>query len=181
MNLTDQFYNQAKLFLSDLGSAMPVKEIEEKFREKKMIGPGLSSPDFQKIYYAYLTAQVSQRWSYCCYDQRIDSKEIQNLFFKSVLDHYAAAKDVESATHFSEALYAANSAPEQHTLISILTAFFKKVGADAGGDVTAEHTAELFHWVAGVWDGYCSHFENSFDDFLAELRLKGTLSQGKRG
>lgn len=181
MNLTEKFSKQAGAVFDDLKSAMPIQEIEEKFRSAKMLGADLSGKQFQTIYYAYLTAQISQRWVYCCRDLGIDSKEIQNLFFKTALDRYADAKDLDSATYFSEALYASNSEPDQYTLISILTALLKKVSVGKSLSVTAEGTAELFRFVAGVWDGYCNHFENDFDDFLAQLRLDGALSQEKRG
>lgn len=179
MNLTQSFKNQAQVILDDLSATFPFQDLEANFRQNKFVAVELSSEKFRALLLAFLTAQVSLKWSQACRDHGIDLKEIQNLFFKTVLDRYSEAKDLEGASYFSEAMYAANSQPDQLSLTSILTAFFKKLGVSSKTPVS--ESAENFRWMASVWEGYCHHFENEFEDFVVQLRLRGVVSQEKRG
>ena len=179
MNLKELFKNQVNSFLLSMHGSIPVGEIEKELREKSIFKAELTREQFDNIFWAYLSALVSQRWIRCCIENRFDSKEIQNLYFRTVLDSFADKKDLEGAASFSEAMYAANSNTEQDPLVSILAAFFKKIGMRES--LTTAEVAETFRWLAGVWDGYCSHFDNEFDDFIALLRVQGNAPNLKRG
>ncbi len=179
MKLNDPFQNQINSFLLAMRTSVPIHEIEKELRSKAVFNLSLSKDQFDAIFWSYLTALVCQRWTRCCLEHRFDSKEINNLFFKTVLDGYTEKKDLEGASHFSEAMYAANSQEDQEPLISILAAFFKKIGMSQ--TLTSAEVVKTFQWMAGVWEGYCNHFDNEFDDFVALLRVEGKLPKLKRG
>ncbi len=169
MKLKESFQSQVNSFLLSMRGSIPIREIESELREKSIFKAVLSQQQFEDIFWAYLSALVSQRWTRCCLENRFDSKEIQNLFFRTVLDAYAEKKDLDGAASFSEAMYAANSEEDQEPLVSILAAFFKKIGMSES--LTSAEVVETFRWLAGVWEGYCNHFDNEFDDFVALLRV----------
>ncbi len=179
MKLTESFQNQVNVFLAGMRGSMPLREIETELRQKKFLALAVSREQFEQLFWAHLSAQVSQHWSRCCIEHDIDSKEVQNLFFRTVLDAYAEAKDLEGASHYSEAMYAANAEIDQEPLVSILAAFFKKIGISE--NLTGGEVAETFRWLAMIWEGYCNTFDNEFDDFVASLRVQGGISNLKRG
>ncbi len=179
MKLKEPFQSQVNSFLLSMRDSIPIREIERELRKKNIFKADLARDQFDTIFWAYLSALMSQRWTRCCLENRFDSKEIQNLFFKTVLDAYADKKDLEGAAGFSEAMYAANSEVDQEPLISILAAFLKKIGMSQS--LTSAEVVETFRWLASAWEGYCNHFDNQFDDFTALLRVQGNVPNLKRG
>lgn len=179
MKYTEEFQKQVQIFLDEARRLIPLKEIEAELRVRNILGQSISFTDFEALFWPYLNAQLSQRWSRCCLEHSIDSKEIEQLFFKSVLDAYAEKKDLVGASHFSEAMYASNAKDDQEPLVSIIAALFRKTGVQESLD--AAQIAEAFRWLAGVWEGYCNHFDNEFDDFIAQLRMRGNFTSAKRG
>jgi hypothetical protein len=179
MKLIESFQNHANAVLLKIHASMPVQEIEAELRCKSILAPRVSQAEFEKLFWAYLSAQVSQHWKRCCLEHKVDSKEIQNLFFRTVLDDYASKKDLTSAAGYSEAMYAANAKEDQEPLVSILADFFKKLGASQS--LTATEVAEPFRWLATIWEGYCNNFDNEFDDFIAYLRVQESAPNLKRG
>jgi|GEM_PF-3573338 len=179
MKMTESFQNQVSVFLSGMLETMPVREIETHLRDQSIVGSALDRDQFDKLFWAYFYAVVSQRWRRCCREHHIDAKEIDNLFFKTVLDRYAEQKDLDGAANFSEAMYASNSAENDEPLVSILAAYFKKLGVTES--VASGQVVESFRWLAGVAEGYCNYFDNEFDDFLSRLRMGATDTNMKRG
>lgn len=179
MKLEDSFKNQVNLTLGEMRKALPMEEIESRLRKENILEKNISTQHFENLFQAYLSALISQNWNLCCRENSIESKEINNLFFRTVLDEYADKKDLDGATHFSEAMYAANTQEEQEPLISILAAFFKKIGASQS--LTAGEVAHSFRWVAEIWEGYRNSFDNEFDDFIAQLRMRDGFLKVKRG
>lgn len=170
MKENNVFQIQVNAFLAAMKSSMPLSEIEGYLRTKGIVGMEVSSDDFANYFWSYLSAQVCQHWTRCCLEHSITSKETQNLFFRTVLDSYAEKKDLGSATHFSEAMYAANANVDDEPLVAILVAFFKKMGVKQS--LVAGDVAEAFRWLASIWEGYCNHFDNEFDDFMAFQRVQ---------
>ena len=173
MKLTESFQNQAQVFLAEMPIAFPLDEIEQELRHKKILKPSILSAEFKEIWQAHLKAFVSQLWSRYCIERKIDSKEAQEVFFRTVLDDYAEKKNLQGASDFSEALYAANAKAEQEPLFSILVHFFKKLGMEAS--IKAEDVSEPIQWLASAWEGYSNHLDNEFDDFIARLRVDGKM------
>ena len=92
---------------------------------------------------------------------------------------YAGKKDLDGATNFSEAMYASNAAENEEPLFAILVAFFKKLGVKES--VTSGQVVESFRWLAGIAEGYCNYFDNEFDDFMSQLRVRNGDASLKRG
>ena len=165
--------------MSGAAETIPVREIETYLRAQGIVAASISQAQFDAIFWAYLYAISSQRWSRCCGEQDIDTKEIDNLFFRTVLDRYAGKKDLEGAAHFSEAMYASNASEEDEPLVSILAAFFKKLGVKEA--MASEKVVESFRWLASICEGYSNYFDNEFDDFMSQLRMRDTELNKKRG
>lgn len=179
MKLSEAFQNQVNVILESMRASFPLKEIEAELREKHILKNEISRADFEIIFWSYLYAQASLHWTRCCIEHAVDSKEIQQFFFKTVLEKFSGKDDLERAANFSEALYAANSQSDQEPLISIVAAFFKKIGVKE--TLSAGEIAHSFQWMASIWEGYCNHFDNEFDDFIAQLRMREDFSSQKRG
>lgn len=179
MKLEESFKNQVNLALSGMRVALPLQEIEARLRKESILEKSITSEKFVSLFQSYLSALISHSWNLCCRENAIESKDINNLFFKTVLDEYSEKKDLEGASHFSEALYAANSHEDQEPLISILAAFFKKMGASES--LTGGQISLSFRWMAEIWEGYRNSFDNEFDDFIAQLRMRDGFSKLKRG
>ncbi len=179
MNFTDLFKKQVTAYLDDMRVSLPVTEMDAELRSRGLWKINIEKQQFETLFWAYFYAQACQHWVLCCLNNGIATKEIRNLFFKAVLDIYGDDKNLTGATAFGEAMYAANSAENEDPMIAILTAFIKKLGVD--GNLAEEKTVEAFRWLAGVCEGYRSHFENEFDDFIATMRINGMNASGKRG
>src|SRR5689334_7061808 len=106
MKLTESFQDQIKVFLSETQTAMPAEEIYRDFQQRGVLQDGFPIGKFLTLFQSHFFALVSLHWTLCCLNQHIDSKEIQNLFFKHILDFFATQKDLDAAAQFSEALYA---------------------------------------------------------------------------
>jgi len=156
------------------------------YREFCALEPKLKSFTFETFCREYVPAKLALGcvyWVGCCAHHRIEDKDLQNLYFKEVMNLFESPKSLEDATRFSECLYASNADTEQSPVLGVLAHLFHKLGLEAivkpGEDDTRELNAG-FHFMMHVSEGLKVVFETQFDDFFytnEDLRIGNT---GKR-
>ena len=107
-------------------------------------------------------------WVRCCANHKVAEKELKNLYFKEVMSLFESPQSLESATRFSEALYASNAVQDHSPVLGVLIHLFQKLTLDASLK-TSEGEAD------GVTPGFCFMmevsealkvlFEKKFEDF----------------
>ena len=120
-------------------------------------------------------------WVGCCAAQRIEDKDLQNLFFKEVMALFQSPKSLENATRFSESLYASNADKEQSPVLAVMIHLFHKFGLSAivpMEDSEELHLSEGFRFMMEVSEAMKNVFEAQFEEFYyahPELFLKAAV------
>lgn len=142
------------------------------YREFCALEPKLKSSAFETFCREYVPAKLALGcvyWVGCCAHHRIEDKDLQNLYFKEVMNLFESPKSLGDATRFSESLYASNSDREQSPVLGVLAHLFHKLGLEAivksGNDSDGVMNAG-FHFMTQVSEGLKVVFEAQFDDFF---------------
>ena len=108
-------------------------------------------------------------WRGICASEGINDKEIENIFFKEVMNLFQSPQSLENATRFSESLYASNAEHEESPVLAIMFHLFHKIGLHAterlDADSSEKKVGEGFQFMMGV----CDAMKNAFETLFAEL------------
>jgi len=158
------------------------------YREFAAREPNLKGIPFETFSLEYVPAKLALGcvfWVGCCAAQRIEDKDLRNLFFKEVMGIFQSPKSLENAARFSESLYASNVDKEQSPVLAVMIHFFHKLGLSA--IIPREDSEELhlnagFRFMMEVSEAMKNVFESQFDEFYyanPELFLKA-VTPGKK-
>ncbi len=108
-------------------------------------------------------------WRGACALNEINDKDVENFFFKEALNIFASPKSLDTATKFSESLYASNANPDESPTVSVMVHLFHKLGISATTHSSANpaerQITEAFQFAVGVCDAMKNAFEELFDEF----------------
>ena len=156
------------------------------FREFCAREPKLSNVTFEAFCREYVPAKLALgcvSWVGCCASHRIEDKDQKNIFFKEVMSLFASPQSLESATRFSESLYASNADPEQAPALGVLAHLFHKLGLEAivkPGESDAGILNAGFTFLMEVAEALKIVFETQFDDALYAHQDFHTLNERKK-
>jgi hypothetical protein len=151
------------------------------YREFCGLEPRLKKNAFQEFSREYVPAKLALGcvyWIGCCAGRGIGDKELQNLYFKGVMDLFASPKSLGEATRFSESLYASNADTEQSPALGVMVHLFHKLGLEAirkPGDDGEGMLNAGFDFMMRVSEALKVAFEAQFDEFMdatEDLQIK---------
>lgn len=148
-----------------LDSSMHDKVFEDLCRQD----PKIEKIGRSRVFEEYVPAKLALGccyWNGCCDGHQLGDKELRNVFFKEVMRRFESPKSLAVAARFGEALYAANSHPDEAPSLAILTHLFEKLDISRMGGESGAGIAPAFLFMMEVCDALKSVFENEFDDFM---------------
>jgi len=107
-------------------------------------------------------------WMDCCGSHRITDKDQRNLFFREVMNLFETPKSLESATRFSENLYASNAKTEASPVLGVLVHFFRQLKLDPKitGQGAEASVSPAFYFMTEVFEALKTVFESQFDEVM---------------
>lgn len=126
----------------------------------------VSADKFGLEYLAACLALASISWGKCCRENDLAGKENENIFFKMLMDSFAAPKFINVASAFSVYLHSPEAS--EKSVLAVAGTFFQRLELkrliESESGVGRMH--EAFRLLVEAWEGFRSSFENDFFEFI---------------